>query len=208
MMYIDFPVALSAAVADSGTGRHILTQIETIVKYGIKNLEEGINIEVPRKHFLMANLYHNIAFACFNSSLKREGRLYMSKVLDIRRALYKDSPIPVHKGQIAEALLLLGASYINGRNKYMSHTTKVIALSYAEECLSIYTELNKGYLEQWTHVYQAKLLKGTILCYCHGYEHKGWAMIKECYDWSLQNPQNSYREIFEEEYNRFKKLMQ
>ena len=207
-VYCYFSVALSAAIVDSGTDEQILPQMKLLVKQGIEYLEEGLEIEASRKQSLMANLYHNLAFACFNSHHKREGRFYMSKVLDLRRKIYHENHIPVFKGQIAEALLLLGASYVNGRNEYMSCITKAKALSYADECLSIYTELNEGFLEQETHVYQARLLKGTILCWCRGHEYEGWTMVKECYDWSLQNPINSYREVFEEEYNRFKELMQ
>ena len=202
-VYCYFPIALSSAIIDSGAnGNRIIDLIKDIVERACRYLDQGVNIEELRRTVMRANLYHNLAKVYSDSGYTVDAREVMTKVLKWRRLVFSKAPIPAFEESIAEALLLLGATYINGNFDILPQTRFETALGYADECLAIYQKYNRGFLEQETRVYEALLLKGTILYYNANLHKQGVRMIKECYAWSKRHPDNSYRNVIESEYNR------
>lgn len=202
-VYCYFPVALSSAIIDSGqNGNRVIDFIKSLVERACLYLGHGVNIDELRRTVMKANLYHNLAKAYSDSGYTVDARAVMTKVLRLRRLIYSMAPTPASEAFIAEALLMLGATYINGNYNILPQARFEAALGYAEECLAIYKNLNQGFLEQETRVYEALLLKGTILYYNADQHLLGVRLIKDCYAWSKNHPENSYREVIESEYKR------
>ena len=141
--------------------------------------------------------YHNWAF--FYSNLKgsqSEARKMCKRALSLRRQLFAITQYTSYQYEIAESLLLLGATYVNDIKGSLSESDFQTALQYADECLSLYESLNtEHYLEQETRVHQAVQLKGSILYY-GGRKVEGLTYLKKAWDWNLSHPGNSYAPHF------------
>lgn len=141
--------------------------------------------------------YHNWAF--YYSNLKGEqpvAREKCKKALALRRRLYDTTHDTSDLYEIAQSLLLLGATYVNDIDGSLSESDFQTALQYADECLSLYESLNtEHYLEQETRVHQAVQLKGSILYY-GGRKVEGLTYLKQAWDWHLSHPENSYAPHF------------
>lgn len=118
------------------------------------------------------------------------------KALALRRRLYDTTHYTSYLYEIAQSLLLLGATYVNDIDGSLSESDFQTALQYADECLSLYESLNaEHYLEQETRVHQAVQLKGSILYY-GGRKVEGLTYLKQAWDWHLSHPENSYAPHF------------
>lgn len=141
--------------------------------------------------------YHNWAF--YYTNLKGEqpvAREKCEKALALRRQLFAITHYTSYQYEIAESLLLLGATYVNDIKGSLSESDFQTALQYADECLSLYESLNtEHYLEQETRVHQAIQLKGSILYY-GGRKKEGLAHLKQAWHWNLSHPGNSYAPHF------------
>ena len=101
---------------------------------------------------------------------------------------------------------MIGATYINDHTKQLSSDEAKEALNYAQESLDICQKFNNNdFIEEVTDVYKAKLLIGSILIDSRKNESEGKALVKECLEWSIKNPTNSYRDTFESEALRYLK---
>lgn len=147
--------------------------------------------------FYQSESYHNWAF--YYSNLKGEqpvAREKCEKALALRRRLYDTTHYTSYLYEIAQSLLLLGATYVNDIDGSLSESDFQTALQYADECLSLYESLNtEHYLEQETRVHQAVQLKGSILYY-GGRKVEGLTYLKQAWDWHLSHPENSYAPHF------------
>ena len=109
----------------------------------------------------------------------------------------------VNEREVAHTLLVLGATYINGRSKNFSEKEAEDAITIADRCLEIRERLcDKKYLASVTEVYEARLLRGTMLFFTSGKEVEGANLLLDCLRWSRSNPTNTYHEIIESEVGR------
>lgn len=149
--------------------------------------------------------HHNIARVLQLQMNLISARKECLEALQLRRKLYEYTKHDSDKSKVAETLLLLGATYLEPRFKYLSDHQVETALGFADECLSIYESLNtEGYPEQVTDVYKAKLLKASIL-YDSGKADRREEAIKllwECLEWNNENPKNSYSDVIVLEVSR------
>lgn len=203
-IYCYFPTIVAATLLDTRSQApkdrwkapkaiEILLQAEAFVA-GNNDLNPHL------KRFHLAQIYHNLAYGTTDNL---QARAFAQKALEYRRELYDMDRQDATRGEIAEALLMIGATYINGVYRTLSPQESAEALAYAEECLTLYTELNtEGFLKPTTKVYEAKLLKGTVLRFTPGRSEQGISLIKKCLEWSRKHPDNSYRDTFESEGRR------
>lgn len=205
--YIDdifayFPNSLAAAILDETPDYFSINSVnkrELAVRI-LFTAEKSILKHVKDRYlrlFHLAQTYHNIAFAMTDENLARK---YALKALSLRREMYELTRTPNNRGEIARILLLVGATFINTCNSNLSIADSNAAMGYAQECLEIYQELrDDNFLETVTNIYQAKLLIGTIMHFTDGMKEEGDRLIRECRDWSLAHPDNSYRDTFRNE---------
>lgn len=192
-LLIDYPV-------DKGWFDEALANFNTL-------LENASSTRLTYEEMLdySSKAHHNIARVLQQQKNLLSARKECLEALQLRRELYEYTKHDSDKSKVAETLLLLGATYLEPRFKYLSETQTETALGYAEECLSIYESLNsEGYPEQVTDVYKAKLLKASIL-YDSGKADRREEAIKllwESFKWNNENPKNSYSDVIVTEASR------
>lgn len=205
-VFCNFPTTLIASILDYMPNRKGLGLVIPIVEKTLNNINDNQNLELDEKYCHLANLYHNLAYGYSNVNDQITARKYGLKALEIRKLWFKKSNNLHVQREIASNLLMIGATYINGRTKYLSSDKAQEALNYAQESLDICQKLNNNdFIEEVTDVYKAKLLIGSILIDSQKDEGKGKALVKECLEWSRKNPTNSYRDTFESEAIRYLK---
>lgn len=201
-----FPITLAAATLDSNMPPRIrLHKAETVLGKASQYFDQNSYIEKARVLAFKAQCKHNLAFAYSNAGFNKKARSFALEALDYRKQWFAIAHSAEVEREIGSTLLMIGATYINGRRKYLPRRDWEEALSYAEESLSIFKRLNNGYLEQETQVYQAELLKGTVLKYSTKHQKEGVKLIADCYKWSIANPTNSYRETIAQSYHNVTK---
>lgn len=180
-------------MADDKVKQYIDFFLGNVVAYADKHKDDYSCV------FYQSEAYHNWAF--YYSNLKGEqpvAREKCEKALALRRRLYDTTHYTSDLYEIAQSLLLLGATYVNDIDGSLSESDFQTALQYADECLSLYESLNtEHYLEQETRVHQAVQLKGSILYY-GGRKVEGLTYLKQAWDWHLSHPENSYAPHFKE----------
>lgn len=209
-IYCYFPNSIAAALCDfdeelgdvipnrRALARKILKETEIY-------LRDTSNVDYCSWLFHKGQTYHNLAFATDNNI---ETRAIALKSLKYRKKLYSIAPYKTYKGEIARTLLLIGATYINFRERIFSQKEESEAYKYATECCTIYNELNdEGYFEPETWTYRAKLLLGTVLFFTKGQTNKGYQIVTDCFRWSMSNPQNLYYDTFLCEFYRLTRLL-
>lgn len=205
-VFCTFPTTLVASILDYMPNQKGLDLVIPIVEKTLNIIDKNPNLDLDEKYCHISNLYHNLAYGYSNVNDQISARKFGLKALEIRRVWFKKSNKPYILRQIASNLLMIGATYINGRTKYLSSDTAKEALNYAEESLDICQKLNNNdFIEEETDVYKAKLLIGSILIDSRKNESEGKALVKECLEWSRKNPANSYRDTFEREAFRYLK---
>ena len=145
----------------------------------------------------LGNAYHNLGFLYSNTiGDQLKARNYCKEALSVREKIVSETHQPNDLYDVAQTLLLLGATYVNDRHSPFMPAELDEALGYADRCVRLYTDLNQEhYLEQETRVHQAIQLKGSIL-YVGGKKKEGLALLKQAWDWNLANPGNNYESVF------------
>jgi len=198
-IFCDFPNCIASTTIDA---QPYLNTDETELKY-IVDFFLGQVVDYAEKHIeepgslhYLSNALHNWAF--FYSNLKGEqlrAREIAERALSVRRQIYTHYQYPESLYEIAQTLLILGATYVNDVDT-LCETDFRTALRIAEECLNIYNSLNKEHFpEQETRVYQAIQLKGSILYY-GGRKEEGLILLRQAWEWNLAHPKNSYEATF------------
>lgn len=203
-LYCDFPMSIATALLDMRDKNNYRENSHLALKILLNLMEMLANRKISNlelKLFYYGQAYHNIAFAYKDIDV-RKTRECAIKALTCREIKYSMSQSEEDRGLIAETMLLLGATYIHYKRKYMSVRSYEDAIGIATSCLDIYLSLNKGYPEQELNIYEAKLLIGTLKSQRPEYQEEGFEIIKECLDWSRQHPGNNYQDIFESEAKR------
>lgn len=199
-VYCDLPNNIAATAIDAQPylrmpedelEHNIGVLLGQVVKCTEQNLNDSSSL------VYRSNAFHNWAF--FYSQIKGDqdkSRELCEKALTIRRQIYALSKEPDSLYEVAESLLMLGATYVNDIEGQLSENHFQTALHYAEECLSIYQTLNKEhFLEQDLRVYEAMQLKGSVLYY-GGRKDDGLALLKEVWTWNEAHPTNHYAPVF------------
>lgn len=199
-VYCDLPICMMSTIID-GYEYHRMPidqlshNIDVLFNHVLKYTSQHPDDEACMTH--RGSAYHNMAF--FSSMIlhnQREAREFCFKALAVRREIYAKREYANNLYDVAETLLLLGATYVNGIKVHLSNTDYREALAYADECLSLYEALNKEkYLSQETRVYQAMQLKGSILYY-GGDKKAGLSLLRRVWEWNELNPSNDYSEVF------------
>lgn len=147
--------------------------------------------------FYLSEALHNWAFFYSNEKGQQlKAREICERALAVRRQVYADTHHPEGLYEIAQSLLMLGATYVNDIKGKLSPSDFKTALGYADECLSIYQSLNQEHFpEQDLRVHQAIQLKGSILYY-GGRKADGLVLLRRAWDWNLAHPGNSYEGVF------------
>ena len=147
--------------------------------------------------FYLSEALHNWAFFYSNEKGQQlKAREICERALAVRRQVYADTHHPEGLYEIAQSLLMLGATYVNDIKGELSPSDFKTALAYADECLSIYQSLNQEHFpEQDLRVHQAIQLKGIILYY-GGRKADGLVLLRRAWDWNLAHPGNSYEGVF------------
>lgn len=201
-LFCDFPNCVATYLLDTASPANFNKNYNLAFKLlsqVVANASNS-NITTDSHHRYTGNAYHNQGFLLFNNGQIPEARVRLKKALQIRRRIYEENLYEADLNSIAETLLLFGATYVQNNIKFLPKSIEIEALTYADECLSIYTALNTDhYLEQETCVYKAKLLRGSILFYSMDAQHRdeGIALLKECQEWNLAHPDNSYKDTFD-----------
>lgn len=215
-IYCYFPTTIATAVMDASWKYHNLSKkfddAERVLNQAIEILSNNIRIDPELKYFHLGQLYHNLCtLYSVHRGIQPTARRYGLESLEYKQKLYQIQPTPENYARIADILFLLGATYINTNHKKIFHLRKEdgeVALEYANKSYEIFKSFDtEGYLGPRTKVYEVLLLKGTILFFTPGKKEEGFAIVQECYDWSLQNPDNEYRYTFETQYRRMKSYL-
>lgn len=215
-IYCYFPTAIATAIMDASYEYQDLNYkfdvAERILNQAIEIIKTKQRMDTGLRYFHLGQLYHNL---CTLYTVHREiqptARKYGLVSLEYKQKLYKLHPEPENLGEIANILFLLGATYINSSHEKLFRLSKEdgeVALDYANRSYEIFKSFDtEGFLGPRTKVYEVLLLKGTILFFTPGKKEEGFAIVQECYDWSLQNPDNEYRYTFETQYRRMKSYL-
>ena len=179
---------------------------EAIANFNIL-LENASSTKLTYEEMLdyTSKAHHNVARVLQLQMNLISARKECLEALQLRRDLYEYTKHDSDKSKVAETLLLLGATYLEPRFKYLSDQQTETALGYAEECLSIYESLNtEGFPEQVTDVYKAILLKASIL-YDSGKDdsrEEAIQLLWDCFNWNMENKENSYSDVIVPEASR------
>lgn len=201
-LFCDFPNCMGASYVDMMgpcINPEYFNKAVSFFSTVISNAEKGpVSSEYLRWQYI-GDACHNLGFLYNNSGLCQYARMALSKALDFRRRLYEKSGDANAKASIAETLLNLCATYVLNLNVRLSPDVIAEIMPFAEECLSIYQEMdNEHYLEQETDVYKAKMMIATIKYLGSDSDRlESMSLFKECKNWSDAHPENSYKETFD-----------
>jgi hypothetical protein len=151
-------------------------------------------------------MFHNYArlYDCLHD--KPKALYYIEKAIKVRSEFDSIMHNKTSKNMLSESLLLAGAIYINaaGNKKIPTRDAEIVS-KYAYECLNLYTQCNtQGHLESMTCVYKSLLLLGTLEFHkLNGNRARGAKLINQCKLWSDSNPNNSYKDIFDDCYSKY-----
>lgn len=207
-IYCYFPTVLASNITDSS---YRYPQNKNLIEYAIQTLEESIHIIKKSKKIgsklkaiHIAQHLHNLSnIVSLHLDNQELARKYALRSLRYRRELYNKYHEEHSLFEIADIQLMLGATYINGRNEYLTPYQSKIAMKYATHSYDVFKSLNnEGFLGPETKEYEAKFLIGTILLLTKNHEEEGINIIEECYSWHKSHPNNDYSETFESEYHR------
>lgn len=200
-LFCDLPVTIVATAIDSAmftglTFEALEAKVKTIINHVLEYTDQ-----YPDDHACMtyqSNAYHNLSF--FQSAIRHDqlsARQSALRALAVRRKIYEKNHYEADLCDVAQTLLMVGATYVNDLKGSLSEGDCLAALAYADECLSIYNVLNKEhYPEQQLRYYQAIQLKGSILYY-GGHKDEGLGLLSEAWQWNIDHPGNPYQTIFE-----------
>lgn len=215
-IYCYFPTAIATAIMDASYEYQDLNYkfdvAERILNQAIEIIKTKQRMDTGLRYFHLGQLYHNLCtLYTVHRGIQPTARKYGLVSLEYKQKLYQIQPTPENYARIADILFLLGATYINSSHEKIFRLSKEdgeVALDYANRSYEIFKSFDtEGFLGPRTKVYEVLLLKGTILFFTPGKKEEGFAIVQECYDWSLQNPKNDYRHTFESEYRRLKNYL-
>lgn len=209
-VFCDLPICIAAASIDAQPYLRMDAEqlrhnvdffLGQVVDYADGHKEEENAI------FYLSEALHNWAFFYSNEKGQQlKAREYCERALTVRRQLYADTRHPEKLYEVAQSLLMLGATYVNDIEGDLSPSDFHTALGYADECLSIYRSLNQEqFPEQDLRVHQALQLKGSILYY-GGRKADSLALLRQAWEWNLAHPGNSYEGTFRGVAGRILKL--
>ena len=202
-VYCDLPICIASTMMDAIRDDIVLPNVKAFktVLFCLSNVITFARLhpESPTSKTYLGNALHNLGFF-FSNTLgdQLKARKHCHDALRVREDIYSATRHPNDLYDVAQTLLLLGATYVNDRHSPLTGTELTDALGFADRCLAIYSELNtEHYLEQDTRYYEALQLKGSILYY-GGEESKasGLALLKQVWDWCQIHPENNYQGVF------------
>ena len=199
-VFCDLPICIAAAAIDAQPYlRMEAEQLRHNVDFFLGQVVDYADEYKDEENamFYLSEALHNWAFFYSNEKGQQlKAREICKHALAVRRQLYADTHHPKVLYEIAQSLLMLGATYVNDIEGELSPSDFHTALGYADECLSIYQSLNQEHFpEQDLRVYQAIQLKGSILYY-GGRKADGLVLLRQAWDWYLAHPGNSYEAVF------------
>lgn len=199
-VFCDLPICIAATAIDAQPYLRIdADQLQHNVDFFLGKVVDYADEHKEEENamFYLSEALHNWAFFYSNEKGQQlKAREYCERALSVRRQIYADTRHPEKLYEVAQTLLMLGATYVNDIEGDLSPSDFHIALSYADECLSIYRSLNQEHFpEQDLRVHQALQLKGSILYY-GGRKADGLALLRQACEWNLANPGNSYEGTF------------
>ena len=199
-VFCDLPNCIASAAIDArpnlGMGDDQLRHNVDFFLGKVVDYADGHKDEENSLCYLSSAL-HNWAFFYSNQEGQQlKAREFCERALSVRRQLYADTRHPEMLYEVAQSLLMLGATYVNEIEGELSPSDFQAALCYADECLNIYLSLNQEHFpEQDLRVHQAIQLKGSILYY-GGRRAEGLALLGQAWEWNQAHPGNSYEEVF------------
>ena len=199
-VFCDLPICIAAASIDAQPYlRMDAEQLRHNVDFFLGQVVDYADghKEEENAMFYLSEALHNWAFFYSNEKGQQlKAREYCERALTVRRQIYADTRHPEKLYEVAQSLLMLGATYVNDIEGDLSPFDFHTALGYADECLSIYRLLNQEHFpEQDLRVHQAIQLKGSILYY-GGHKADGLVLLRRAWDWNLAHPGNSYEGVF------------
>lgn len=199
-VFFDLPICIAAAAIDAQPYlRMEAEQLRHNVDFFLGQVVDYADEHKDEENamFYLSEALHNWAFFYSNEKGQQlKAREICKHALAVRRQLYADTHHPKVLYEIAQSLLMLGATYVNDIEGELSPSDFHTALGYADECLSIYKSLNQEHFpEQDLRVHQAIQLKGSILYY-GGRKADGLVLLRQAWDWNLAHPGNSYEVVF------------
>ena len=199
-VFCDFPNCIAATSIDAQPYLNMPeSQLKSNIDYFLDQVISNAELLIDEQSRMVysSEALHNWAF--FYSNLKGQqgkARELSEKALSVRRQIYAITRRPNALYDVAQTLLMLGATYVNGIKASINDAEFATALKYADECLEIYQSLNQErFPEQDIRVHQAILLKGSIL-YHGGRKEEGLSLLKKAWNWNLMHPNNSYQGTF------------
>ena len=204
-IFCDLPICIASTLMDAlqngvrlnekQVGHNVTRCLENVIRFTYR-YPNDISCLTYR-----GNAFHDLGFFYSNTvGDQQAARRYCKEALDVRERIYTLTQNPNDQYDVAQTLLLLGATYVNDRREPLTIDERDEALGYADRCLAIYADLNKEhYLEQDTRYYEALQLKGSIL-YASGGTGKaiGLTLLKQVRDWDVAHPENTYHGTFQE----------
>lgn len=199
-VFCDLPICIAAASIDAQPYlRMDAEQLRHNVDFFLGQVVDYADghKEEENAMFYLSEALHNWAFFYSNEKGQQlKAREFCERALAVRRQVYAATHHPEGLYEIAQSLLMLGATYVNDIKGELSPSDFKTALGYADECLSIYQSLNQEHFpEQDLRVHQAIQLKGSILYY-GGHKADGLVLLRQAWDWNLAHPGNSYEAVF------------
>lgn len=199
-VFCDLPICIAASAIDAQPYlRMAAEQLRHNVDFFLGQVVDYADGHKDEENamFYLSEAFHNWAFFYSNEKGQQlKAREFCERALTVRRQVYAATHHPEGLYEIAQSLLMLGATYINDIKGELSPSDFKTALGYADECLSIYQSLNQEHFpEQDLRVHQAIQLKGSILYY-GGRKADGLVLLRRAWDWNLVHPGNSYEGVF------------
>ncbi len=211
-IYCYFPTVIAAVITDSSVkfeeNKGLVSDAIQILNDSIGIIKKSKRIDSEPKLHHLAQHNHNIAnIISEHIGNQIAARKFALKSLDYRRKLYDMTHHEHILAEIANIQLMIGATYINGRTKYLPVNQSKKALWYAEQSFDTFKSLNnEGFPGPETKEKEAQFLIGTILFFTRHREQEGFKLIEECHSWHLKHPNNDYADTFESEYQKFNKI--
>lgn len=190
-------IVLSAAVTDHMrlSEKQLIIRTHALLNELIELLQSGILKDKGLTYHYLAEAYHNKSF--LSGKQRNQNAEYENIILALkyRRKKHEITQNAEDLGQIARTLINAAASFVNYwdvdyQRANVTDKDFNISLTYAQEALELYTQLNtEHHPNQITDIYKAKLLLGSILYRSKDVAERqeGLKLVKECRDWSNQN---------------------
>lgn len=202
-VYYYFPNTLAAKLIDAQTYENTVTAINILLN-SHQRMKNETNLDTDSKLFHTGEMTHNLALAYNRIGNSATAFKYIFEALENREKLYQHKKREDNLFHLAESYYILSIIHLYQKTPSPLDVKKGIKM--ADRAIDIYTQLNKGYIEQVTCIYKAKLAKASLQLLLPETFSDGKKLMSECCNWALIHPDSNYRETIIEEYKlRFPK---